>query len=182
MTAVFFGGAEDRKIGSNMIENLRCGASNRLHAVIVGSNTVDEIQSVRGLAAAQDRNVAGLLEIGELRPLRSFLFHLPVRIAAAFQRLERFLEGLRHVPVVDHAAPQINDLVDILDQQRAFFLASTTCRARPDFILGENSTDEWGTVSRSAKNRIMLEAVISRLGGEKPRRQGPSRSVGGTLV
>ena len=75
------------------------------------------------VVAIQELDVAGLLEVLVLRPVSLLLLHLAVRIAAALQRLERLLDGLRHVAVIDHAAPQIDDLVDVLDQQRALFFA-----------------------------------------------------------
>jgi len=39
------------------------------------------------------------------------------------------LQRLGNVAVVDQAAPQIDNLVDVVDQQRAFFLASAARRA-----------------------------------------------------
>jgi hypothetical protein len=78
--------------------------------------------------------MAELLEFLGACPIRSFLFHLAVWIATTLQGLQRLLQRLRHFPVIDHATPQIHDLVDVLHQQRAFLFTSPTGRARPDFI------------------------------------------------
>ena len=85
---------------------------------------------------------AGLLEFLRVCPVGFLLLQLAVGIAAALERLQRLLQGLRHIAVVDHAAPQVDDLVDVLDQQRTFFLAGAAGGARPDFILGVNAADQ----------------------------------------
>ena len=80
-------------------------------------------------------------EVLGLRPVGALLLHLAVGIAAALQRLQRFLQGLRYIAVIDQAAPQIHDLVDVLDQQRTFLFAGATGGAGPDFVLGINAAD-----------------------------------------
>src|SRR5512135_3018069 len=122
MTTVFLGGAQNSKILSYMVQNFRRGLSNRLYAVVVGSNAVYKIQSARALAI-QDLDPAGLLQFPRARPIRPFLRHLAVGIAATVQRLERLLQRLRHVSVIHQTPPQINDFVYVFHQQRAFFLA-----------------------------------------------------------
>ena len=119
-----------------------------------------------------------------LGPVGFLLLHLAVGIAAALQRLQRLLQGLGHIAVIDHAAPQIDDLVDVLDQQRAFFLASAAGRARPDFVFGINAACCRSVACRCSRcqNRIMLEGVIPGLDGEEPWRQRPPHRVGGTVV
>ena len=99
-------------------------------------------KSVSAVLLVEGLDVAGLLEFLGVCPVGFLLLHLAVGIAAALQRLQRLLQGLGHISVVDHAPPQIDDLVDVLDQQRAFLLASTAGRARPDFILGINAADQ----------------------------------------
>ena len=133
------------------------------------------------LAAVQNRHLARLLELGGFGPFGALLLHLAVRIAAALQRLQRLLQRLRHVAVVNHAATQIDDLVDVLDQQRAFFFARAAGRAGPDFILGINAADQRRPVACAPEHRIVLEAVVSRLGGEEAWRQWPSHGVRRTL-
>ncbi len=144
-----------------MVEDLRRRPADRLHAVVVGGDAVDEIQSVGGPFLPSDFDLA-VLELFGLRPVGPLLLHLAVGIATALQRLQWFLQRLRHISVVDHAPPQIDDLVDVLDQQRAFFFASAAGRAGPDFIFGINAAqsaaDERLAVVRAAKNRVMLEA------------------------
>ena len=54
MAAIFFRGAQDSEILSEVVENLRRRSANRLHPVIVGSDAVDEIQSVRAILPVQD--------------------------------------------------------------------------------------------------------------------------------
>ena len=87
-----------------------------------------------------------------------FLLHLAVGITAALEGLQWLLQGLRYVAVIDHAPPQIDDLVDVLDQQRAFFFTGTAGRARPDFVFGINATDQWYAVAGAAEHRIVLES------------------------
>ena len=126
VATVFFVGSKDSEILSDMIENPRRCASNRLHPVVVGGNAVDEIQGVRTIVPVQNLHATGLLELFGFDPIGFFLLHLAVGITAALQRLERFLQGLGHISVVDHAAAQIDDLVDVLRQQRAFFFTRAT--------------------------------------------------------
>ena len=142
MPAVFFRGAQDSEILADVIEDFGCGAPNGLDPVIVGSDAVDEIQSVGLVLPIQGLHLAGWPKFFGVGPVGSFLFHLAVRISATLQCFERFLQGLRHIPVVDHAPAQIDHLVDILDQQRAFFLASAAGGAGPDFILGINAANQ----------------------------------------
>ena len=139
VAAIFFRRAQDSEILSGRVENPRRGAPDRLHAVVVGSDAVDEVQRVRIALGVRGLDIARLRELFGLGPLGPFLLHLAVGIAAALQRLQRLLQGLGHVAVIDHAAPQIDDLVDVLDQQRAFLLASAAGRARPDFVFGVNA-------------------------------------------
>ena len=70
MAAVFFRRAQDSEILSDVIENLRRGPPNRLHPVIVGSDAVDEIQSVGAVAARPTSlDIAGLLELFGVGPV-----------------------------------------------------------------------------------------------------------------
>ena len=122
------------------------------------------------------------LEVFVLGPVGPLLLHLAVGIAAAFQRLERLLQGLRHVAVVDHAAPQVHDLVDVLDQQRAFLLAGAAGGAGPDFVFRVNAADQRLAVGGGAEHRVMLEAVIPGFDGDEPGRERPAHGVGRALV
>ena len=165
MAAVFFRRAQDSEILSDMVENLRRCPPDRLHPVVVGGNAVDEIQGVGAVLLVEDLDVAGLLELLRVCPVGFLLLHLAVGIAAALERLQWLLQGLGHISVIDHAPPQIDDLVDVLDQQRAFFLASAAGGAGPDFIFGINAADlaadQCLPLFALPKNRIVLEAVIS---------------------
>ena len=83
-------------------------------------------------------------------------------VAAALQRFQRLLEGLGHVAVIHHSAPQVDDLVDVFDQQGAFRLARAARGARPDFILGIDAAYQSRAVARAAQHRVMREGVIAR--------------------
>src|ERR1019366_9622231 len=113
---------------------------NRLHAVIVGSDAVDKVQSAGSIAMVEGFDPAGWLEFFGVRPIGLFLLHLAVGIATALQRLERLLQGLWNVPFIDQPPPQIDDLVDVLNQQRTFRFTSAAGGARPDLILGINAS------------------------------------------
>jgi hypothetical protein len=139
MPAVFFRRAQDPEIHSGRGENSRGSAPDRLHAVVVGSDTVHEVQRIRATLGVRGLDGARLRELFGLGPLSPFLLHLAVGIAAALEGLQRFLQRLGYVAVVDHAPPQIDNLVDVLDQQRAFFFTGTTGRTRPDFVFGINA-------------------------------------------
>jgi hypothetical protein len=110
-----------------------------------------------------------LLEILKADPVGALLFHLPVGIAPAFERLQRLLQRLRDVAVVDHAAPHIDDFVDLLDQQRAFFFAGATGGARPDFVFGIDVPDQRHAIASVTEHGVVLERVIASLDADEPR-------------
>ncbi len=123
-----------------------------------------------------------LLKLFVLAPVGFLLFHLAVGIAAALQRLQRLLDGLRYVAVVDQAAPQVDDLVDVFDQQRTFFFAGAAGSAGPDFVFRVNAADQGMTVVRLAEDGKMLEGVVARLGRQKSWRQRTPCRVCRTIV
>ena len=112
-----------------------------MHAVVVGSNAVDEVQGASAIVSVERLDLAGSLELFDLRPVGFFLFHLPVWIAAIVEGLQRLLQRLGHIAVIDHPTPEVDDFVDVLEQQRAFFFACAASCARPDFVFRINIAD-----------------------------------------
>src|SRR5689334_22969962 len=165
MSAILFCGAENSEVLPQAPEDSRRGSSDRLHAIVVRGDTVDEIQNVSVVLAVEDLDLRGSLELRILRPVRSLFLHLSVSVAATFQCLQRLLNGLRYVPVVDHAAPEIDDLVDVLDEERTLLLTRSASGAGPDFVLRENIADQWFAVLRVAQDWIVLENIIPGLDG-----------------
>src|SRR5208282_1912062 len=153
---------EDSKILSHMVENLRRCPPDFLYPVVIGSDAVDKVQGVCGAVAVQDLHIAGWFKLFGACPVGSFFLHLAVRVATTFKSLQGFLQTLRDIPFVDHASAQVDDLVDILDQQGAFFLTRATRRAGPDFILRKDASNQRTAFARTAEHGIMLETVISR--------------------
>ena len=141
MATVPLRASQNSEVLTNVREDPSRGARDRLHAIVVGGNAIDEIEGIGGVLGERlDR--ADLLELFVGGPVGSLLLHLAVWIATALECLQRLLEGLRNVAIVDHAPPQVHDLVDVLDQQRAFFLARAACGAGPDFVFGIDAADE----------------------------------------
>ncbi len=66
VAAVFLGSAQDSEVFSDVVENPGGGASDRLHAVVVGSNAVDEIKGVGAVLSVENLDGAGLA--GTLAP------------------------------------------------------------------------------------------------------------------
>ncbi len=62
MAAISFRRAQDSEILSDMIEDLGRRPPDRLHPVVVGSDAVDKIQSVRAIVMVKGFDSAGLLE------------------------------------------------------------------------------------------------------------------------
>ena len=133
------------------------------------------------LPVVQDVDVAGLRELFGFDPVGPFLLHLAEGVTAGLERFQRLLQGLRDITRIDHAAPQVNDLVDIFNQQWAFRLTGAAGGAGPDFVRRINSADQWLAIVRTAQNRVVPKAVISRFGREKSGRQGPAHRIGRAL-
>src|SRR6476646_6691858 len=110
--------------------------SDGLNPVVIRSNAVDKVQRVRTLLSVQQLDRAALLKSIGLRPVGSLLFHLPVRIAPAFECFQRLLQALGYIAAVDQSSTKVNDFVDVLNQERALLFAGATACARPDFIFG----------------------------------------------
>src|SRR5271167_4685535 len=141
MAAISFRRAQNSEILTHVVQDLRRCPPDRLQPVIVGSNAVDTIQSVRtvtvgAMLLVQRLDRADLLKLLGVGPVGLLFFHLAVRIAATLQRLQWLLQRLRYVPIVNHAPPQIDDLIDVLHQQRTFCFTSAASSAGPDFVFG----------------------------------------------
>src|SRR4030095_3885507 len=115
MAAVPLRAAQNSEVLPDICEDPGSRTRDRLHAVVVGSDAVDEVESVGGLIR-ECLDLAGLLKIFVANPVCSLFLHLAVWVAAALNRLQWLLKGLRNIAVVDHSPTQVNNLVDVLYQ------------------------------------------------------------------
>ena len=105
-------------------------------AIVVGSDAVDEVQRLACRHPGSRRSGSRTAPCAQSARFFSILPNGFPRLSSAFRGL---CKRLRRLAVVDHAAPQIDDLVDVFNKQRAFRLAGAAGGARPDFILGVNA-------------------------------------------
>src|SRR5438270_2902473 len=125
-----------------MSEDFGSGPPNGLDPVIVGRDAIDEIERVRAPLAVNHLDAAGLLEFLRLGPVGPFLLHLAVRVSTALESFERLLKGLRDIAIVDQAATEVDDFVDVFDEQRTFGLARAASCTGPDFIVRVDTPDQ----------------------------------------
>src|SRR5579864_334694 len=182
MPAILLRGAENAKVFSHGLENSGACTADRLHAFVVRDSAVDEIERFRPSTILENLDRTRLLELPGLHPIRALLLQLPIGISAAFEGLQRLLQRLRHVCVVDQPAAQVDNLVDVFDKQRAFLFASSAGCARPDLIFRVDRSDQRVVVAALSEHRIMPERVVPRFNCQKPRRERSARGMGWTVV
>ena len=91
VSAVSLSRAEDSEILVKVVEDSRRGACDRLHAVVIGRNAVHEVECA-GAILIESSHFTGLLKVLGVGPVGPLFLQLAVRIAAALQRFQRFLQ------------------------------------------------------------------------------------------
>lgn len=175
MAAVPFLCSENPEVLPQVPEDPRGGQPDRLDPIVVGCDAIDDVERVCAARTIQDRGCVP-------SPVGALLLHFAEGITAAFERLQGFVKGLRRLAVVDQAAPQVDDFVDIFNQQRAFRLAGAASRTGPDLIFREQASDQRLVVLRLAPNRVSPECIVPGLAGKCAWCQRPAHGIGRALV
>ena len=124
MTTVFFGLAENTEILFGCLQDSRTGSTDILHPVIIGGNTVGKIKRLGGFFFPKDLDRGFFRQV--LCPVSSLFLHLTPRVTPFFQSTQWLLQRLGYRTFVNHSPAKIDNLIDILDPQRALLF---TCAA-----------------------------------------------------
>ena len=178
-----FGGAEDGEANARLLQDANEGARDLLAARVVRHRRADveqivELRGFGGVVHDRDAEPCG--------PRGALARRQPPRVAFGLVGLEQMLQLVRelagdHHLVLAHA----EELVEVLELDRARRLAVAAGRARPERLVGDHGADQCRQlrlgVARddqvAVRDQMMLDAVVDHL-----QRQGLSGQVGRTRV
>src|SRR5581483_10818569 len=86
MATVFLCRSQNSEFGAGVLKNSCRGLRDFLHAIVERGDAVDEVQRLGSIAAIENFDAAGFCPFGSL------LLQLAVRIAAALERFQWFLQ------------------------------------------------------------------------------------------
>ncbi len=185
MPRILFQRPEYAEIDPGPVECPNHVAGNGLAGRIIGAVAVDKKEDIHCVALLQFlyREIPAFLDpVGPLG--RGF----SKGVSCLFNVHEDLVEGLGVLRGLDQMASHIDDLVDIFDKDGAFGLTRPAGGARPDLIVRDDITHQgravflWAGLSFPPKEGDRIKTLIPQLHGEHLGRQGPSHSVGGTVV
>ena len=138
---------EHREPDARGMQAGRDGAGHLLVARVEGRRAADPVEDLELVqpAVGGHRGDGLDLELERLRPVEPRRGGLPPRVALVLHRAERPGQLLREPRVLeDEVAPQPDDLVDVLDEDRAGLDARAAGHAVPDRVVGDGRVDDRG--------------------------------------
>ena len=173
--------AQDAEGDAGQVQQLGHRAGRLLRAVLVGTGAADPEQPVDRLERLQRLADDRHLEVEALGPVHPGLCRHVPRVALALEAAEQLVELTGEVRLDQHlVAAHVDDVVDVLDVDRALVHAGAARRARPQHVRVDHAVrrplHDLGADQRSLE---LLDRGLGGLAGVagQDRRSGGQRVV-----
>ena len=161
VTVTGFAFAQDEEVHGGDVEQFGNGLGGLLRTVLVGTGATDPEQVLKALEALDILAVHRDLDVHLVDPLGAVLGVLAPRIALVLQVLEQARELGREVRLDEHlVAAHVDDVVDVLDVDRALFDAGTAVGAAPQGL----GVDDRARGAFALADQLALGLVAGGLG------------------
>ena len=172
--------AEDAEADAGQVEQLGDGPRGLLGAVLVGAGAADPEQPVDGVEGLEVLADDGDVEVQALGPVHPRGGRHVPGVALVLQALEQPVQLGREARLhQDLVAPHVDDVVDVLDVDRALLDAGTAGHAGPQHVGVDHRAAAWGATARPRSRPTRARSPSARAAaGSEARADSSARMYG----
>src|SRR5581483_5076735 len=165
--------AEDREVDARLLQQLDGGLRGGARTLVESGRAPDPVEDLgRRLAFGDDAHTE------PFRPRGAIALRLAPRVADTLDVAQHRLRLLREARLHHHeVAAQVDDVVDVLDRDRALVHARAAGHAVPDHLLGDAVAGDLGEVAAGEQVRALGEQLIAHAHDHELRREQLPRRV-----